>query len=137
MQFASILLLTLIVFAGFSLPRPLIPDYWIWAFYVSPLAWALQALVINEMSQDRWGDVNPNGMTDGAPQPPCRHANPNGMTDGAHVPQPSCRHANPNGTTDGAHVPQPPCRQAVEGLAAAPICLSLEIFGNFCFPLCR
>ena len=53
-QFTAMALLIVITFAGFSLPRESVPDWWIWAYYLSPLSWALQSLVINEMTQDRW-----------------------------------------------------------------------------------
>ena len=60
-------LLIVIVFAGFSLPREDVPAWWIWAYYVSPLSWALQAVVINEMTQDRWtGAVPGSDLTVGA-----------------------------------------------------------------------
>ena len=31
-----------------------IPDYWIWAYYISPFAWGLRSLVINEFISPRW-----------------------------------------------------------------------------------
>eukprot|EP00892_Ulva_mutabilis_P008760 jgi/Ulvmu1/6256/UM028_0114.1 len=51
---ASTALLILVVFAGFSIVKDSIPSWWTWAYYVSPLSWGLQAIVINEMTQDRW-----------------------------------------------------------------------------------
>ena len=32
-----------------------IPDYWIWGYYISPFAWALRCVVINEFTSQRWG----------------------------------------------------------------------------------
>lgn len=54
MQLASAVLLVLVLFAGFSIVRDSIPPWWIWAYYLSPLSWGLQAIMINEMTQERW-----------------------------------------------------------------------------------
>lgn len=71
LQMATLSLLLLIMFAGFSIVRINIPYYWIWAYYSTPLSWSLQAIVINEMTQDRWAEpyvnliAGPNGLTIG------------------------------------------------------------------------
>ncbi len=31
-----------------------IPAYWIWAYYISPFAWALRCIVINEFASPAW-----------------------------------------------------------------------------------
>jgi hypothetical protein len=55
----------------FSLPRASVPGWWIWAYYLSPLSWSLQAVVINEMTQDRWrGALAGSEYTMGAPLHP-------------------------------------------------------------------
>ena len=40
-----------ILFAGFIIPPPLIPDWWIWLYYLSPFHYALEGLMINELSE--------------------------------------------------------------------------------------
>uniref|UniRef100_A0A7I4CW03 ABC transporter domain-containing protein n=1 Tax=Physcomitrium patens TaxID=3218 RepID=A0A7I4CW03_PHYPA len=44
----GILVALFIVFAGFLVPRFLVPKYWLWAYYIDPLQWATLALVLNE-----------------------------------------------------------------------------------------
>lgn len=61
MQLASTALLVLVVFAGFSIVKDSIPPWWIWAYYLSPLSWGLQAIVVNEMTQERWDVPLPGG----------------------------------------------------------------------------
>lgn len=73
LQMATLGLVFLLIFAGFAIVRVNIPDYWIWAFYATPLSWSLQAIVINEMSQDRWSEPYANPVT-----------GPNGLTNGLH-----------------------------------------------------
>lgn len=48
------LLLVMVMCSGVTLARKNIPDYWIWGFWISPIAWAIQALVINELRSDEW-----------------------------------------------------------------------------------
>lgn len=31
-----------------------IPDWWIWAYYISPFAYGLRGLVLNEMTSPAW-----------------------------------------------------------------------------------
>jgi ABC-2 type transporter len=38
-----------ILFAGFIIPPPMIPDWWIWLYYLSPFHYALEGLMINEL----------------------------------------------------------------------------------------
>jgi len=38
----------LLLFGGFLLPKPSIPDYFIWLYYLSPFQWALTSLLIVE-----------------------------------------------------------------------------------------
>ena len=45
------------LFAGFYVQKPLIPDYWIWAYYISFINYGLNSLAINEFPD---GD-DPNG----------------------------------------------------------------------------
>lgn len=45
---SGVLIAIFILFAGFLVPRFNVPHYWIWAYYIDPLQWAITALVINE-----------------------------------------------------------------------------------------
>uniref|UniRef100_A0A7S3UDR3 ABC transporter domain-containing protein n=1 Tax=Picocystis salinarum TaxID=88271 RepID=A0A7S3UDR3_9CHLO len=56
--YGGAVLLILIAMSGFTIVRTSIPDYWIWAYYASPYAYAIRALVINEMTSPRWGETN-------------------------------------------------------------------------------
>ncbi|KAG2777585.1 ABC transporter G family member 29 [Phytophthora cactorum] len=67
-------ILVFIIFAGFIVTKAQIPDYLIWAHWISPIAWALKALAINQYRSDDfdvcvYGDVDYcakyNGMTMG------------------------------------------------------------------------
>ncbi|KAK9826588.1 hypothetical protein WJX74_004476 [Apatococcus lobatus] len=62
----SVLLLVLIVSSGFVLVRKSIPGWWIWAYYMSPFAYALRAVVINEMRSPNWQQPN-NATVVGGP----------------------------------------------------------------------
>lgn len=33
-----------------------IPDWYIWAYYISPFSWGLRAIVINEMTAPVWSE---------------------------------------------------------------------------------
>ncbi|KAG2432130.1 hypothetical protein HXX76_009056 [Chlamydomonas incerta] len=57
--FGGFVLLILILLSGFTIIRGSIPDYWIWAYYISPFAWALRCVVINEFTSQRWGYPSP------------------------------------------------------------------------------
>ncbi|GIL42549.1 hypothetical protein Vafri_515 [Volvox africanus] len=61
--FGGFLLLILILLSGFSIIRGSIPDYWIWAYYISPFAWALRCVVINEFTSPSWNSPAGNGQT--------------------------------------------------------------------------
>lgn len=62
--YGGAVLLILIAMSGFTIIRTSIPNYWIWAYYASPYAYAIRALVINEMTSPRWGEMY-NGETIG------------------------------------------------------------------------
>ncbi len=42
-----------------------IPPWYIWAYYISPFAYCLRGIVINEMTQDRWQQPSPTGQSIG------------------------------------------------------------------------
>jgi hypothetical protein len=61
-------LLVLIVTSGFAIVRTSIPPWWIWAYWISPFAYGLRAVVVNEMTSAAWNyaDANtPPGLTVG------------------------------------------------------------------------
>jgi hypothetical protein len=43
-----------ILFAGFLIPPPTIPDWWVWLYYISPFHYALEGLLINELVGTRF-----------------------------------------------------------------------------------
>lgn len=63
----GLILLVLIVMSGFTIPKPDIPDWWIWAYWLSPYAWAMRSLVINEMTSPSWDALDSKSLS---PEPP-------------------------------------------------------------------
>lgn len=51
---AMVVMMFFIILSGFSILRPSIPDYVIWLYWVSPYAYAMRALAVNEFSDTRW-----------------------------------------------------------------------------------
>lgn len=47
---AGVFIAIFIVFAGFLVPRFVVRHYWIWAYYIDPLQWAITALMLNEFN---------------------------------------------------------------------------------------
>ncbi|XP_008804599.1 ABC transporter G family member 42-like [Phoenix dactylifera] len=52
----SIAVLSMFVLGGFILPKDVIPKWWIWGYWVSPLSYGFNALAENEMFASRWMD---------------------------------------------------------------------------------
>lgn len=50
----ALTLLLVFLLGGFILPRDKIPDWWGWAYWVSPLTYGYNALAVNEMFAPRW-----------------------------------------------------------------------------------
>ncbi|XP_027336297.1 ABC transporter G family member 36-like [Abrus precatorius] len=50
----ALMLLLVFLLGGFILPKREIPDWWVWAYWVSPLSYAFNALSVNEMLAPRW-----------------------------------------------------------------------------------
>ncbi|XP_078161527.1 ABC transporter G family member 36-like [Carex rostrata] len=50
------------LFSGFLITKPQIPGWWIWYYYVSPVAWTLYGLVVSQ-----YGDIT-NNMQDSSTQ---------------------------------------------------------------------
>ncbi|KAG0577997.1 hypothetical protein KC19_5G197200 [Ceratodon purpureus] len=55
----SFLLLIIFMLGGFIIPRPDIKSWWIWGYWISPLAYAENAISINEMLAPRWSKFVP------------------------------------------------------------------------------
>lgn len=45
-------------FNGYGIPRPIIPDYWIWMLYSNPLFYLFQGLAVNEFTAARYTPEN-------------------------------------------------------------------------------
>ncbi|KAI3971816.1 hypothetical protein MKW92_043715 [Papaver armeniacum] len=54
--FGSLAILFLFMLGGFVLPHSLIPKWWSWGYWTSPLSYAFDALAVNEMLAPRWMD---------------------------------------------------------------------------------
>jgi len=50
----SLALLIVFMLGGFIIPRPAIKPWWIWGYWISPLAYAENAISINEMLSSDW-----------------------------------------------------------------------------------
>ncbi|BDA47962.1 ABC transporter G family member 36 [Coccomyxa sp. Obi] len=64
----GVVLLVLIVTSGFAIIRTAIPPWWIWAYWISPFAYGLRAIVVNEMTSAGWSysdATTPPGSTVG------------------------------------------------------------------------
>ncbi|URD80077.1 Pleiotropic drug resistance protein [Musa troglodytarum] len=46
--------LIIFVLGGFILPKDVIPKWWIWGFWISPLTYGYNALAVNEFLAPRW-----------------------------------------------------------------------------------
>ncbi|KAI3428353.1 hypothetical protein D9Q98_006733 [Chlorella vulgaris] len=61
----GVMLLFLMISNGFSIVRTSIPVYLIWVYWMNPMAWAVRALVANELGTSRWDTPAGNGQTVG------------------------------------------------------------------------
>ncbi|PWA81546.1 plant PDR ABC transporter associated [Artemisia annua] len=50
----SLVLMLIFLLGGFILPKGKIPDWWGWAYWVSPLSYIFKSITINEFLSDRW-----------------------------------------------------------------------------------
>ncbi|KAI0487906.1 hypothetical protein KFK09_027729 [Dendrobium nobile] len=50
----ALTLLMMFVLGGFILPKGVIPNWWIWGYWVSPLTYGYNALAVNEFLAPRW-----------------------------------------------------------------------------------
>ncbi|XLT34240.1 hypothetical protein HN873_065532 [Arachis hypogaea] len=58
--FGSFALLAVFVLGGFVLSRKDINDGWIWGFWISPMMYAQNAIVVNEFLGNSWNKFTPN-----------------------------------------------------------------------------
>lgn len=63
--FGMLGILMLVLTSGFAIVRTSIPPWWIWAYYISPFAYALRAIVINEMTSSKWDAPTSSGVPTG------------------------------------------------------------------------
>ncbi len=65
----ALTLLVLIITSGYAIVKGSIPGWWIWAYWISPFAYALRSVVINDLRAPSWGapanPANPTGLTVG------------------------------------------------------------------------
>lgn len=52
-------MLVLIITSGYAIVRTSIPGWWIWAYWISPFAYGLRAVVINELTSPDWARIQP------------------------------------------------------------------------------
>ncbi|KAI9109476.1 hypothetical protein K1719_019530 [Acacia pycnantha] len=60
----SLMLLLVFLLGGFILPKRNIPNWWVWAYWISPLSYSFNGLAVNEMFAPRWMNTN---TKDGSP----------------------------------------------------------------------
>uniref|UniRef100_A0A5B6YTB6 Putative Pleiotropic drug resistance protein 12 n=1 Tax=Davidia involucrata TaxID=16924 RepID=A0A5B6YTB6_DAVIN len=53
------------LFSGFFIPRPRIPKWWIWYYWICPVAWTVYGLIVSQ-----YGDVEDPIKVPGMPTPP-------------------------------------------------------------------
>ncbi|KAJ3686419.1 hypothetical protein LUZ61_015583 [Rhynchospora tenuis] len=54
-------LLIMFALGGFLLPKAIIPKWWVWGYWISPLMYGFNSLAINEFSAPRWMNKFVNG----------------------------------------------------------------------------
>jgi ABC-type multidrug transport system permease subunit len=57
-HFAGLCIIFFLLFSGFLIVKTKVPDWWIWVYYISPLQWAITAIVCNEFLSDRYSQVS-------------------------------------------------------------------------------
>ncbi|KAL3664648.1 hypothetical protein V7S43_010397 [Phytophthora oleae] len=61
---ASISVSFFLLFSGNIILADLIPDYWIWMYWFSPISWALRSNMLSEFSSDRYTDAQSKKLLD-------------------------------------------------------------------------
>nr|XP_043615513.1 ABC transporter G family member 35-like [Erigeron canadensis] len=54
----ALILLLVFLLGGFILPKGQIPNWWEWAYWISPMTYAYNAISVNEMHSNRWMKKN-------------------------------------------------------------------------------
>ncbi|KAJ0976465.1 hypothetical protein J5N97_018430 [Dioscorea zingiberensis] len=63
--FSGIMFILMLIFGGFILPRPSIPSWLKWGFWVSPITYAEIGLTVNEFLAPRWKKISASNTTIG------------------------------------------------------------------------
>ena len=50
----GVVIVLMVLFSGFILPPGQIPNWWIWFYYLNPVAYAFRAVVINQYTCPRY-----------------------------------------------------------------------------------
>jgi len=58
----SVIVVSFLLFSGYVLSRELIPSYWIWVYWLNPLAYALRSLALNEYTLDKYTEDEQNSV---------------------------------------------------------------------------
>lgn len=62
----SIATLLLVLFSGYVVQPDVIPEYWIWVYWINSFAWVLRGLAVNEFASGKYDSPSPvPGMTVG------------------------------------------------------------------------
>ncbi|KAJ8452690.1 hypothetical protein Cgig2_005026 [Carnegiea gigantea] len=61
--FSSAALLAIFLLGGFIVPKDMIKPWWVWAYWVSPLSYAQDAVAVNEFTATRWMKIHSSGNT--------------------------------------------------------------------------
>jgi len=61
----SLSIVFLVMFSGFTVQPDVIPNYWIWAYWINLLAWMLRSLILNQFLSGAYDTIQPDGRTIG------------------------------------------------------------------------
>eukprot|EP00804_Cyclotella_cryptica_P015639 CCRYP_003633-RD/>CCRYP_003633-RD protein AED:0.25 eAED:0.25 QI:406/1/0.87/1/0.85/0.87/8/0/1055 len=53
----SIAIIVMVLFSGFTVQPDVIPDYYIWIYWINMFAWVIRAVVINEYQSEEYSEV--------------------------------------------------------------------------------
>ncbi|KAG2520102.1 hypothetical protein JM16_006894 [Phytophthora kernoviae] len=62
MPMAMLSVLFFVMFSGFAIPKDQIPDYLIWLYWASPVAWGIRGLAVNQFRASRFDVCNYEGV---------------------------------------------------------------------------
>eukprot|EP00299_Pterocystis_sp_00344_P019875 c9825_g1_i1.p1 GENE.c9825_g1_i1~~c9825_g1_i1.p1 ORF type:complete len:1418 (-),score=402.66 c9825_g1_i1:52-4305(-) len=63
--FAGCLVIAMILFSGFIIQQHSIPDYWIWLYWINPIAWNMKAMANLEFGSSKYDEIVPPGVRKG------------------------------------------------------------------------